>query len=90
LFEKLDFLITKRNGKIYFTYIFGHDGVIENEIADKLAKKELSSYNTFMKFNLPIVKKNNPDLDHKSAFKLVASMWKDSINNPKNNYSKYL
>ncbi|CAG8816023.1 7278_t:CDS:2, partial [Gigaspora margarita] len=39
LFEKLDFLITKRNGKIYFTHIFGHDGVIKNEITDKLTKK---------------------------------------------------
>ncbi|CAG8806113.1 10307_t:CDS:1, partial [Dentiscutata erythropus] len=44
----------------------------------------------FMKFNLPIVKKNNPELNHNDAFKLVASMWKDSINNPKNDFSKFL
>ncbi|CAG8793004.1 28558_t:CDS:2, partial [Gigaspora margarita] len=39
------FLITKRNGKIYFTHIFEHDDVIENEIADKLAKKVSNQIN---------------------------------------------
>ncbi|CAG8780446.1 48_t:CDS:2, partial [Racocetra persica] len=52
-----------------------------NEIADKLARrgatikmnesKKLSPYNAFMKTNLPFVKKNNPNLEHKDAFKLV-------------------
>ncbi|CAG8782389.1 14493_t:CDS:1, partial [Cetraspora pellucida] len=48
--------------------------------------KKLSPYNSFMKTNLPIIKQNNLDLDYKAAFKLVASMWKDSINNPKNSH----
>ncbi|CAG8795476.1 2963_t:CDS:2, partial [Cetraspora pellucida] len=60
------------------TYING------NEYADRLAKhdaaikmnnsKKLLPYNSFMKTNLPIIKQNNPDLDYKTAFKLVASM----------------
>ncbi|CAG8804891.1 18451_t:CDS:2, partial [Racocetra persica] len=82
LFEKIDFLLTKRPGKVYFTHVFAHRGVIGNELADKLAKREasikineskkLSPYNAFMKTNLPIVKKTKPDLEHKDAFKLVA------------------
>ncbi|CAG8770124.1 25116_t:CDS:1, partial [Racocetra persica] len=62
----------------------GHRGITGNELADKLAKqgaaikinesKKLSLYNAFMKTNLPIVKKNNPDLEHKDAFKLVVSI----------------
>ncbi|KAG9304256.1 hypothetical protein G9A89_019818 [Geosiphon pyriformis] len=43
-----------------------------------------SSYNLFMKSELPKVKAENPNLDHKEAFKLVASRWKDSPENPKN------
>ncbi|CAG8480187.1 17119_t:CDS:2 [Cetraspora pellucida] len=84
LFEKINFLITKRSGQVYFTHVFGHRGVTGNETADKLARrdaaikmnesKKLSPYNAFMKTNLPIIKKNNPDLDHKAAFKLVALM----------------
>ncbi|CAG8812156.1 24929_t:CDS:2, partial [Racocetra persica] len=38
LFEKIDFLLAKRHGKVYFTYVFGHRGITGNEIADKLAK----------------------------------------------------
>ncbi|CAG8748100.1 11620_t:CDS:1, partial [Cetraspora pellucida] len=82
--------------QVYFTHVFEHRGVTGNETADKLARrgaaikmnesKKLSPYNAFMKTNLPIIKKNNPELDHKDAFKLVASMWKDSINNPKNSF----
>ncbi|CAG8711582.1 17557_t:CDS:2, partial [Cetraspora pellucida] len=70
------------------------DSVTENKIANKLARrgaaikmnksKKLSPYNKFMKTNLPIIKKNNPDLDRKNMFKLVTSMWKYSIDNPKN------
>jgi ribonuclease HI len=100
LFERIDILTFNRIGKVYFTYIPGHKGVVENRNADRLAKKgatismhekkKLSPYNSFMKFNLPIIKRNNPELDHNAAFKLVASMWKDSINNPKNDFTKYL
>ncbi|CAG8845547.1 8385_t:CDS:1, partial [Racocetra persica] len=88
LFEKIDFLLTKRPGDVYFSYVFGHKGIPLNELADKLAKqgaaikmnesKKLSPYNAFMKANLPIVKKNNPDLEHKDAFKLVVSMWNET------------
>ncbi|CAG8779063.1 9785_t:CDS:2, partial [Cetraspora pellucida] len=59
-------------------------GITENKIADKLARqgaaikmnesKKLSPYNAFIKTNLLVIKKNNPELDHKDAFKLVASM----------------
>ncbi|CAG8642514.1 1987_t:CDS:1 [Racocetra persica] len=75
LFTKIDFLLTKRLRQVYFTHIFGHKGINGNEIADKLAirgatikmneSKKLSPYNAFMKTNLPIVKKNNPNLEHK-------------------------
>ncbi|CAG8659642.1 2543_t:CDS:2 [Dentiscutata heterogama] len=100
LFERIDILTSNRIGKVYFTYIPGHKGAVENKNADRLAKKgatismhekkKLSPYNRFMKFNLPIIKRNNPELDHNAAVKLVASMWKDSINNPKNDFTKYL
>ncbi|CAG8747752.1 320_t:CDS:1, partial [Dentiscutata heterogama] len=83
LFERIDILTSNRIGKVYFTYIRGHKGVVENKNADRLAKKgatismyekkKLSPYNRFMKFNLPIIKRNNPELDHNAAFKLVAS-----------------
>ncbi|CAG8590937.1 23397_t:CDS:2 [Cetraspora pellucida] len=83
-FEKIYFLINKRSGKVYFTHIFGHKDINSNEYADRLAKcgaaikmnnsKKLSLYNSFTKPKLPIIKQNNPDLDHKAAFKLVASM----------------
>ncbi|CAG8771583.1 10927_t:CDS:2, partial [Racocetra persica] len=73
LFEKIDFLLSKRPGEVYFTHVFGHKGITGNELADKLARqgaaikmnesKKLSPYNAFMKANLSVVKKNRPDLD---------------------------
>ncbi|CAG8620298.1 15138_t:CDS:2, partial [Cetraspora pellucida] len=67
-----------------YAELYEHRGVTENETAAKLARqgaaikmnksKKLSSYNAFMKTNLPIIKKNNLELDYKDAFKLVASM----------------
>ncbi|RIB17242.1 hypothetical protein C2G38_2187873 [Gigaspora rosea] len=47
LFEKLDFLVTKKIGKVYFTHIFGHNREIENKIADKLAKKGFREINEY-------------------------------------------
>ncbi|CAG8753418.1 32372_t:CDS:2, partial [Racocetra persica] len=39
LFEKIDFLLTKRPGQVYFTHVFGYKGVTGNKLADKLAKQ---------------------------------------------------
>ena len=36
-----------------------------------------------MKSELPKVKAENPNLEHKAAFKLVAERWKNSPDNPK-------
>ncbi|CAG8489984.1 6185_t:CDS:2 [Paraglomus occultum] len=44
---------------------------------------KLSPYNKYVKSELPKVKADNPDLDHKAAFKLVAERWKNSPENPK-------
>ncbi|CAG8674668.1 11800_t:CDS:1, partial [Scutellospora calospora] len=44
---------------------------------------KLSPYNAFMKSELPKVKAENPSLEHKAAFKLVAERWKNSPENPK-------
>ena len=46
-------------------------------------KRKLSPYNAFMKSELPKVKAENPNLEHKAAFKLVAERWKDHPDNPK-------
>ncbi|KAL1921764.1 uncharacterized protein VTP21DRAFT_10406 [Calcarisporiella thermophila] len=48
------------------------------------AGKKLSPYNKFMKTELAKVKSEKPDLNHKEAFKIAASRWKDSPENPKN------
>ncbi|CAG8610795.1 11619_t:CDS:1 [Scutellospora calospora] len=94
LFEKFDKLMNNRKGKIFFTFVKAHNSIIENEIADRLARrgatinmwneKKLSPYNSYMKNTLPKYKKENPSLEHKIAFKNVAAMWKDSSENPKN------
>ena len=49
--------------------------------ADKAPKKP-SPYNTFMKSEIAKVKKDNPKLDHKEAFKKAAANWKTSSQNP--------
>jgi len=38
-----------------------------------------------MRTELPKVKAENPGMDHREAFKLAASRWKDSADNPKVN-----
>ncbi|CAG8739511.1 9392_t:CDS:1, partial [Racocetra fulgida] len=93
LIEYLDSLVNKRDGKVIFTYAKNHLGNFRvNRLSRKAAAirrnktttKKLSPYNSFMKTNLPKIKKDNPHLSHSEAFKLVASMWKDSDTNPKN------
>ncbi|CAG8549599.1 9776_t:CDS:2 [Scutellospora calospora] len=42
-------------------------------------KKPPSKYNLFVKKELPKLKAENPGLDHKDAFKLVAKKWADSL-----------
>ncbi|CAG8607393.1 11133_t:CDS:2 [Cetraspora pellucida] len=101
LFEFTNILqiLENNNDKEKLTISTGNKNIYlirtENKIANKLARrgaainmnesKKISPYNAFMKTNLLIIKKNNPDFDHNDAIKLVASMWKNSINNPKNN-----
>ncbi|KAG0285706.1 hypothetical protein BGZ96_010102 [Linnemannia gamsii] len=46
--------------------------------------KKLSAYNKFMKTELAKVKVEKPALNHKDAFKEVASRWKTAAENPKN------
>jgi hypothetical protein len=48
------------------------------------AKKAPSAYNTFMKSEIAKVKKAQPSLDHKEAFKVAAANWKTSKENPAN------
>eukprot|EP00960_Hanusia_phi_P055551 763001-Hanusia_phi.AAC.2 len=43
-------------------------------------KKGASPYNLFMKEELARVKKDNPDLDHKKAFKMAAENWSKQKN----------
>lgn len=47
-------------------------------------KKKLSPYNTYMKSELAKVKKMNPSLSHKDAFKVAAQNWASAPENPKN------
>ncbi|KAG5181402.1 hypothetical protein JKP88DRAFT_215282 [Tribonema minus] len=46
--------------------------------------KKLSAYTTFMKTELAKLKTEKPDLPQSEKFKLVASRWKTSKENPKN------
>ncbi|CAG8518766.1 5265_t:CDS:2 [Ambispora leptoticha] len=50
--------------------------------------KKLTQYNKFMKSELVKVKAENPTVNHKDAFKLVAQRWKESPENPKNKKEK--
>ncbi|KAF9422643.1 hypothetical protein BGZ94_008526, partial [Podila epigama] len=56
----------------------------EKTVKKSAAGKKLSPYNMFMKKELAVVKKENPSLDHKAAFKEVATRWKDALENPRN------
>lgn len=49
------------------------------------ATRTPSPYNTFMKDEIARVKKANPELGHKEAFKQAAANWKTSKSNPKAN-----
>ncbi|RIA86321.1 hypothetical protein C1645_697026 [Glomus cerebriforme] len=45
-------------------------------------RKRLSPYNSFVKTELPKIKAENPDLEHKAAFMRMVEMWKTSPDNP--------
>ncbi|KAI9006977.1 hypothetical protein DFJ74DRAFT_690112 [Hyaloraphidium curvatum] len=47
-------------------------------------RKPPTKYNEFMKTELPKVKKEHPELDHKQAFAQAAKNWGTSKENPKN------
>ena len=47
--------------------------------------KTPSPYNKFMKDQISIIKKDNPELTHKEAFRQAAAKWNESDLNPKNN-----
>jgi hypothetical protein len=42
-----------------------------------------SAYNKYMKDEIAKVKKANPELTHKEAFKVAANNWKTAKENPK-------
>ncbi|KAF8594802.1 hypothetical protein BDV93DRAFT_458312, partial [Ceratobasidium sp. AG-I] len=48
------------------------------------AKKKSSPYNVYMKSELAKLKEKNPDMPHKERFKLAATTWATSSDNPKN------
>ncbi|CEG80458.1 hypothetical protein CU097_015883 [Rhizopus azygosporus] len=54
------------------------------EKVTKKTTKKMSPYNNFMKTELAKVKKENPDIAHKDAFKKAAENWKNAKENPKN------
>ena len=56
----------------------------KEEKKEKIGAKKLSAYNVFMKTELPKVRAAHSALNHKEAFKLAASNWKKSAQNPKN------
>lgn len=51
---------------------------------DTKEKRAASPYNIFIKSEVPKVKKANPSLSHKDAFKVAAQNWAHSNENPKN------
>jgi hypothetical protein len=57
------------------------------EFPDLKKKKKPTPYQQYMKINVPIIKRLNPTLTHKEAFRFCAKCWKDSLENPKNQKS---
>ena len=51
---------------------------------EEKAPRAPSAYNIFMKSEIAKVKKANPNLEHKEAFKKAAEGWATSKDNPKN------
>jgi hypothetical protein len=49
------------------------------------SKVSIMNYNEFITGALYEYKRNNPDVDHKTAFIACADMWKKSPHNPNNN-----
>ncbi|CAE6457255.1 unnamed protein product [Rhizoctonia solani] len=48
------------------------------------SKKKSSPYNVYMKSELARLKEKNPEMSHKERFKMAATSWADSSENPKN------
>jgi len=57
---------------------------IAKKSKEEKAPRAPSAYNLFMKSEIAKVKKADPKLDHKEAFKQAASGWATSKDNPKN------
>ena len=55
----------------------------KKEAKEPKAARAPSAYNEFMKDEIAKVKKANPELGHKEAFKIAAANWKTSKDNPK-------
>ncbi|RKP24805.1 hypothetical protein SYNPS1DRAFT_10065, partial [Syncephalis pseudoplumigaleata] len=48
------------------------------------SERRLSPYNLYMKNELARIKSEHPDTNHREAFKMAATNWKQSPDNPKN------
>ena len=71
--------------KLFGSVTIAQGGVLPNIHAvlvpkskEAKVKRAPSAYNTFMKEEIAKVKKANPSLDHKEAFKKAASNWKSA------------
>jgi len=71
--------LKKSNNNNYFIKM---EPVI-TRIEKKTRTTQPSAYNNFMTDEIPRVKKENPGITHREAFKLAASRWKDSPMNVK-------
>ncbi|EKX44664.1 hypothetical protein GUITHDRAFT_163519 [Guillardia theta CCMP2712] len=70
-------LLVRISVQLYATPAFSHHKRTMPKTSKKSekTKKGASPYNMFMKEELARVKKENPDLDHKKAFKMAAENW---------------
>ena len=50
----------------------------------KSSRKKIGPYNRYMKTELVKVKEENPNINQREAFVMVAKRWKDAPENPKN------
>lgn len=46
--------------------------------------RSASPYNIFLHSEIAVIKRNNPDVNHATAFKMASSNWKTSAMNPRN------
>ncbi|ORZ03503.1 hypothetical protein BCR43DRAFT_430091 [Syncephalastrum racemosum] len=52
------------------------------------AGKRTTAYQAYMKIELPKMKRDNPQMSHREAFKMAAQSWHTSPENPKNQAGK--